>query len=311
MRRENVDYPNRRTDRNQMPEMRENDYLQKEVSKMLRRLKFVCVVIVGLLICLIALASYAYDQVKPENRTQFINNQNEFSYVRIETHGTAIGMYRDSQSWEWKTRQGTFRQGGSGFVVKNGYILTAAHVVVPEMAEVVGGKYQTDQRALFKVLKQIILVYGFSSAPFVAEIHYINHELDIAILRCDDGKDILKPLPYPIEFEPEGIHAGDVVCAVVHDRNEEGGLSMNVHLEYGYVREPKPTGENEYSIAWLNIMDITLDLKVIPGDSGSPLFAFSGGKPVIICVVRAQSTLKSAVNFAVQLPMVDRYLEIR
>jgi len=259
--------------------------------------------------------SFAYDQVKPEDRMQLINNENEFSYVRIKTYGTALGIYWDNRSWEWKIRQGTFKQVGSGFVVKNGYILTAAHVVIPKMAKVVGGKYQTDQRTLFKVLKQIILVYGFSSTPFVATIHHINHELDTAILRCDDGKDILQPLPYPIEyaydvmFDANKINTDDVVCTVVHNRDEEGGLSMNVHLEYGYVIKPEPTGESNSDIAWLNPLDITLGLKVIPGDSGSPLFAFNQGKPVIIGIVRAASLTKP-IGYAVLLPVVDRYLDL-
>jgi len=292
---------------------------------MFKALRLACFLGVFLLVTTLGHLSvvYAYDQEKPENRTQLLNNDNEYSYVRIHTFGTAIGMYYDARmGGGWRTRQGVFEQGGSGFVVKNGYILTAAHVVIPEMARVVSGKYSTDVRALYKVLKQIILVYHFSDTPFVATFHYLNPEYDIAILRCDDGKGILMPLPYPIEFKGVGIQelpmgygtyggirAGDVVCTVVHDRDAEGGLSMSVHLEYGIVNAPEPTGENNRSIAWFNPWDITLGLTVRPGDSGSPLFAFDNGKPVIVAVVRAAS-LTEPTGYAVLLPMVDRYLEL-
>ena len=292
---------------------------------MFKALRLACFLGVFLLVTTLGHLSvvYAYDQEKPENRTQLLNNNNEYSYVRIRTFGTAIGMYYDARvDGGWRTRQGVFKQGGSGFVVKNGYILTAAHVVIPEMASVVSGKYSTDVRALYKVLKQIILVYHFSDTPFVATIHYLNPEYDIAILRCDDGKGILMPLPYPIEFKgvgvqelpmgygtDVGIRTGDVVCTVVHDRDTEGGLSMSVHLEYGIVNAPEPTGKDNRSIAWLNPWDITLGLVVRPGDSGSPLFAFDNGKPVIVGIVRANSFIEP-IGFAVLLPMVDRYLEL-
>ena len=86
-------------------------------------------------------------------------------------------------------------------------------------------------------------------------------------------------------------------------------LESNVRLSWGTVFAAKPEAPDNYSIAFCNPWDITLNLFVQSGDSGSPLFVFRDGKPVMIGVVRA--AYQDAFNFytfAVQLPVITKFL---
>lgn len=250
----------------------------------------------------------AYDKARPteEIPTEF---DDAFSYVRVVTFGTAVGMYRNEDGYRFK--ETFFNQAGSGFVVKDGYAVTCAHVVYPDKVNTNEGKWTSRTTESFKVVNQIIVLYDVKTSPIVAEIFYIDRELDVAILKYEPI-GILEALPYRIEYYPGMIQAEDLVCGIVHDRDENMGLEGYVHRQYGFILNPEPITPTGKGVSWFNPFDMTLFMTVFPGDSGSPLFAFRDGEPVIIGMIRALTydpITGIPYAYAVRLPNVMRFIE--
>ena len=86
------------------------------------------------------------------------------------------------------------------------------------------------------------------------------------------------------------MHEGDSVAVLVAVRDEEGRKEWYFEVRYGTVVNPHPylpgTIPN-YLLAWFQLGDVSSNLEIFPGDSGSPVFAFINGTPVIIGVARA------------------------
>lgn len=247
----------------------------------------------------------AYDRNKPEAPELFHNGI--FTYVRIQVIGTAMGMVYDDG---WKKRETVFHQAGSGCVVKDGYILTAAHVLIPDKVMTPSSRYVTHQSEPIKVINRMILIYNFSNTPMLAKIHYINEVLDTAILKYEPI-GVLEPLNYDIEYCQNEILKGDVVFSYLHKRNKDGSMSYELEPRYGFVLSREPTLPDNGSTAWFNPYDITLYMNIQPGDSGSPLFAFRDGKPVLIGIIRAMYDNGDETRaYAVTLPSAWHFMEV-
>jgi hypothetical protein len=243
------------------------------------------------------------DYPVPINLPMFAAN----SFVRVSTNGTARGLM--PVKGEWVMGEGSYHLDGVGFVIAPGYIVTAAHVVEPKSACYKCDKYGWWCSKVIEVVsKQIYVgehIYTGSGYAWLndipAELFYLDVEHDIAVLKTQEIA--FEPLPYPIvptfiecetcEDGIGGLEKGDALAVVVRQRDEnyQWDSSGDFEVRYGEVLSHTIDGcDSILQITWFNMMDFTSDLTVYPGDSGSPVFAFKDGKPVIVGVLRAGKT---------------------
>jgi len=271
--------------------------------------RILVIIILALIIVGLAFLNFAraYDQMKPDV-DPVIDFDSNFTYIRVKVIGTATGMYYNDG---WKTRETTYSQQGSGFVVKEGFIMTAAHVIIPDMVHTQIGTSSVQATKPLNILTRIILIYDYKDTPLIAKLHYIDQELDIAILKYNPT-GILKPANYEIHYAQEMLKQGDVVFSYLHKRDEDGNATSDLEIVYGTVLSNLPTTPKMGSdVAFLSPYDITLQMEIQGGDSGSPLFALDDGVPIYIGILRAMYYDEiMELTYAVSLPNIRRYLVI-
>jgi hypothetical protein len=256
-------------------------------------------------LCLIASEVRAYDKTQPKEELSADFNAT-FTHVRITALGTAEGLYYDKD--RYRLRETFWMQKGSGFVVKDGYILTAAHVVIPDRVETQESSYSVRISEPLRVISRTILIHDYKDTPFIGQIYYIDEEVDTAIISYKKN-DILKPMLYDVEYYHGLVEEGDIVCSLVHERDENGSMDYNLKLIYGKVIAPRPILPCDDNVSWFNLFDVTLDLPIIPGDSGSAVFAFKDGTPVIIGIARAIHMGQIKLSYMVRIPTAMKYIE--
>lgn len=251
---------------------------------------------------------YAYDKKRPDKGIE-LNYESMFTYVRVRTIGTALGLF--AKLGRYQLRKTFFEQEASGFVVRPGFILTCAHVVYPDIVNTPEDRYRSHVTEPLKVLDRTILIYDYKETPTIADLYYIDREIDIAILRYHPY-GILKSMDYSVEYNPFLLQRDDILCTVVHGRDENGEITYDLQLKWGITLAVEPTTPmaDNREIAYFSPYDITVDLPVFEGDSGSPLFAFKNGKPVLIGIIRAGYYDGIVLlGYAVTLPGIMRYIE--
>lgn len=77
------------------------------------------------------------------------------------------------------------------------------------------------------------------------------------------------------------------MAAIVISRNDQASDIGQDHLVIGKVLAKVPVATNNLTQTKLNVNMFTTDLVVQPGDSGSPVLALRGGKPVLVGLVAA------------------------
>jgi S1-C subfamily serine protease len=232
-----------------------------------------------------------------------------FSFPRIETFGVAETLYPKSQTNEWISSRGTFRLRGSAFVVRDGYVLTAAHCVVPTSVEVVIDRVSVYHTFPLNIITRTVMLYDYKTTSIIADVVYVDTENDVAILRADTTS--LVQMPYEIFF-PVKI-PGSRVAVVVHKRDEDGELTSDLEVQYGTITSPSicnivPREE----VPWFSMLDFSVDVAIQPGDSGSPLFMWIDGKPTCVGIIRAgyrinPFTGKTNTAFAVEFYHYRRF----
>lgn len=247
----------------------------------------------------------AYDNMKPDV-DPVIGYDGHFTYVMVKTIGTAMGMYYDGG--KWSARETPYGLMGSGFVATEGFIFTAAHVIVPEEVGTQSGKSSVHITKPLKVLTRTIFIYDYKDTPLIAKLHYIDRNLDIAILKYNPT-GILKPANYDLEYAQDMVKKDDVVFSWLHKR-DDGEMTYELELKYGIILANGPTTPKmDSGLAWFNLYDITFHMNIQPGDSGSPLFAFRDGKPIFIGIIRAMHNDEViSLSYAVTLPNIRRYI---
>lgn len=220
-------------------------------------------------------------------------------WVDVTIIGHAEGLYWD---WDAKTstvfvRRGTglFAQSGSGFHIGGGYIITNAHVIKPHRLtiQLTPGVYINT--IIDKVTNIDYMIGSEVLGKNQASLVWINEEQDLALLWVN-----LKVTPYLKDYgyrttwtwgeEGSLIQEGDVVATVVKVRDVNGSKLWHYEIRYGKVIAPKPVLPPDLPsdfLPWFSLYDFTIDIVLYPGDSGSPIFAFDNGKPVIIGLGRA------------------------
>ena len=256
---------------------------------MKRFFKILFGVVFALLLFVTPVAALVFDKTYPGDEALQLTTTPYFSYVRIETTGIAQGVYPHEGTW--RLREIEYAMRGSGFVLPGGFIITAAHVIVPEEVATPCSRYGVYVTKPFKVLTTTIKIFDYKDEPLIAWAFHIDIEFDTAVLRYDTTGDLLEPIPVELmTFAKDMLEEGDIIATVVHVRDpDENELESSVQILYGKViKNGVRTGQEE-GIPWFNTQDITMDLPIMPGDSGSPLFVFMHGKPYLIGVVRACS----------------------
>lgn len=274
-------------------------------------------ILVFLSIIFISTAAQAYhfdnelDSAAISKNFDFLGKDLEHSYVKITTIGVAEGLYPEyfdiyGTKKKWHKKEGAFVLQGVGVIVegplKYGYIITAAHVVNPLHIMLA-----TDQSCLYqmppiKVLERSIFIthetdleeIGCGGVPAV--IVHMDTKNDIALLRFKHG-NIFSAVSYKLaetmytdSWSGDSfslIESGDSIAIIARKRDDHGNWVHGFEVRYGKIISEAVTGvEDEAKQAFCE-SDFTMDIKLYSGDSGSPIFAFKGGKPVIIGIARA------------------------
>lgn len=238
--------------------------------------------------------AYAYDQV-PQKFEEFNQEYVDLSttHPEILCVGSGVGIYFDINTLKLVKASGTFAMGGSGTLLADGYVLTAAHVVTPEVVAIQETKNVTVIAKLIFVTDQIIHV-GNGVGTISATIYWIDIEHDICLLKLVGNWPAAFPTRYNLASTvnlngSDLLHEGDAIAVIVSTRDATGDKSAWYEVRYGKIIAPKPIlpDYSQDQLPWFNLYDVTTDVQIYPGDSGSAVFAFDNGKPIIIGVARA------------------------
>jgi len=215
--------------------------------------------------------------------------------VEVRTSGHAVGCYWNDEG-EYKKAYGFFEMLGVGFIVGD-YVITASHLITPkEITIQVSDNFYLGVPPISLRDRQIRIGEEIASVP--AWIYYINEEYDIAITATGTPSSkssikyelaptiMMEPWVGYIELLEEGVPVAVIARQIDEETNEWGAW---FEIRYGKIRSNKAIVPETFKdvLLWFNLNDFTMDLKINPGDSGSPVFAFIDGKPVIIGIVRA------------------------
>jgi len=234
----------------------------------------------------------------------------ETSITKIIVLGTAEGLYPDvDENGKTIARRGVgiFGQEGSGFYVGHGYFVTNAHVVIPSAVTVQVNKWVSWTTTPVKIVTLQIMIgqnTGLGSCP--GELVWTDYERDLALVKVVGNWPALESLEYELGWTTQGgdqLYPGMAVATIVAIRTDaaNGDISKTPFFEVRYgtivdthavIPGPLGTGHSmEENLPWFSINDVTMTTQIYPGDSGSPVFGFENGRPVIIGVARA------AVNY--------------
>ena len=189
-----------------------------------------------------------------------------------------------------------FAQDARGVVLSPHVLATVAHALTPDVVEVSVAQQAQVQTVPLRVTSMTLVARtapGEEGVP--AQVAHVNVPYDLALAQADSQRS-LQPLPYAAVLsygtgDPEkptgGLQAGDCVVTLVTSRNEKAYDTGQDHLVIGKVLAKVPVATNYLTQTKLNVNMFTADLAVQPGDSGSPVFALQGGKPVLVGLVSA------------------------
>lgn len=267
--------------------------------------------VIGAVLALAVLVgpALAYDKKVPEPNPISIEFADHYSYPIVTAMGTAYGLTVTRSGKYFEYREGWWAQQGSGVVVAPGYVLTNYHIVNPDVIELAESSIGSRLTDVIARTSRTVTLIDYKDTHILATVLYEDQESDIAVLRFDEKKFWwMKSIAYDVIYQPEFIVTGDAVCAVLHQRDENGRLAWGLRIRTGTVMLPEPTAQNNRAHAFLSPFDITLNMAIEPGDSGSPLFAFRDGKPYLIGLMRAYSQdIYWYASYAAQLPVVWKF----
>jgi len=266
------------------------------------KLKKLLAVVIGLIILISPMAVWPFDAQRGELKEFFQKGPDD--YVNLETSVFNITVVYSAEGFvpTWDNHSGAYYgkravgvgvQQGSGMHVGKGYIVTAAHVVTPWVVQIQVSESYYYVVPITKVLTLNIFLGNGSLGNALAEVIFIDEKHDLALLKVVGTWPALKDLGYrPSQTWIQGdlIHEGDAVCVLVQIRDDQGEKTGGYEVRYGKVLAPKPIlppGLEPHVLAWFNTLDVTMDTLIYPGDSGSPVFAWINGQPVLIGIARA------------------------
>jgi hypothetical protein len=272
--------------------------------KRLKKYMAVIVVVIMLASPVFALDKEGNVATIPGFATETTGVDTSQSVVNITVQGNALGLY-PGDDWKAKYGYGVFGMQGSGFCVNN-YIITAAHVVNPTQVLIRRPDGSQFWGPIVNVTDMTIIVSG---SP--ARVFSINIEEDWAILVFTYPTPWLQNLKIKCTdtihyfltlfgwYAENQLHPGDMLVAIVRVRDAAGDRTTLSELRIGKVVADKPIVPPGYEdqLPWFNLNDFTIDILLLPGDSGSPIIGFIDGVPYLVGIGRA----------AVELPTGEYY----
>lgn len=221
------------------------------------------------------------------------------SIGKIQTWGTGWGYVEEYIGIKHVTREvaGVFGMQGTAFFVSETLAVTAAHCVVPIYIKI---RESENSSRHTKIYGTKTISIDISGNP--AHIVFVDDEHDIAVVEVENPmRGSFKPLQFSLSVSCryyysysganciDAVEKGDVVVLPGRLRTSDGGFDWRFQLKWGKITSPGtqvPSGY-ERAVPWFSMEDFTMDVNVIPGDSGSPIIAFDNGRPVVIGVARA------------------------
>jgi S1-C subfamily serine protease len=193
-----------------------------------------------------------------------------------------VGVLQEGQGGEFQTGRARFSVRGSGFHLRDGYLVTARHVV------------DRDESGKHVIPKEIrILTADLQELP--AALVGVNAFIDIAVYRLAPGTALLPPTT----FSDREAAAGDEVFTVGYP------LGWGPAISFGRTGNPNtflPTVESRL---------LQLDLSACSGNSGGGLFRSDGRLVGMMhAVIQAESSQEdrrcTRFGFAVPGTLIDR-----
>lgn len=191
------------------------------------------------------------------------------SVVKIFTVSVKPNYYQP-----WQMRAQKFST-GSGVIIKDNLILTAAHVV---------------SNGVYLEVKK-------SSNPkkFIAHVKWISHDADLALLEIED-KDFFKGTrALPIGSIP---HRQDGVAVYGYPR---GGNEISI--TQGIISRIEQT---VYVHGDFDLLSLQIDAAINPGNSGGPVFDQEGN---IIGIAMQSLTSADNIGYLVPTPIIKHFLD--
>jgi hypothetical protein len=230
---------------------------------------------------------------------------------RLSLHGTALATYQAeplSQTAPTLERvfgvtpgahrqivETSFIQESHAVVLHPQVLATVAHALTPNVVEV-QASHTSMQTVPLQVTSMTVAAHTATSpAGVLARVVHINEPYDLALVQAE-ASHLLHPVPFPTVLSygtgnPDnpvgGLQAGDCVAAIVTWRFADTQDTWANRLVVGKVLAKVPVATNSLTQTKLNVNMFTTDLAVQPGDSGSPVLALQGGKPVLIGLISA------------------------
>jgi Trypsin len=231
---------------------------------------------------------------------------------RLSLHGTALATYQAEplrQTAPTLERvfgvtpgahrqivETSFTQEAHAVVLHPQVLATVAHALTPSMVEVHAPPHASVQTVPLQVTSMTVAAHTAASpAGVLARVAHINEPYDLALVQAE-ASQLLHPLSFPAVLSygtgnPDkpvgGLQAGDCVAAIVTWRFAHTQDTWMNRLVVGKVLAKVPVATNNLTQTKLNVNMFTTDLAVQPGDSGSPVLALQGGKPVLIGLISA------------------------
>ena len=231
---------------------------------------------------------------------------------RLSLHGTALATYESRQGAQTaptleavfgiapgaqrKIIETPFSQDARAVMLHPNVLATVAHALTPDVVEVHVAQQASIQTVPLRVTSMTVVARPAPNDEGVsAQVAHVNTQYDLALVQADKNQR-LQALPYPAVLsygtgDPErptgGLLASDCVAALVTSRTDKAYDTGQDRLVIGKVLAKVPVATNAMTQTKLNVNMFTTDLAVQPGDSGSPVLALRGGKPVLIGLVSA------------------------
>lgn len=283
-------------------------------------MKILKAIIAVVLITIFALPVFAFDTTPAPFKEfpttfppDYQNYESGYYYVDVSTSVTKLIIIGAAEGllpkWidgkvEAVRAVGVFEQEGSCFYVgshgNQHLFITNAHVVHPSFVAIQESKNVTYITKPFKILSLQIYIgqnTGLGSVP--AELIYYDETNDIAIVKVIGNWNALTDLGYRPVWTLSGgedlLFKGMPIAIMVAIREnpEYGHFDKTSWFEvrYGTILETKPilpgASPKIDSLPWFSLNDVTMNIPIYSGDSGSPVFGFINGQPVIIGIARA------------------------
>jgi S1-C subfamily serine protease len=200
----------------------------------------------------------------------FANTQEDSSKQAIVKIYTTAKIPNYQEPWNSSIRSST----GSGAIIKDGFILTNAHVVANQ-------SFLEVQR------------YG-QRKRYIAKVYAVSHQADLALLKVEEENFFLGVKPLDFGTLPE------VEQKIVVYGYPMGGSTLSATI--GVVSRVE---HHTYAHSGEMFLAVQVDAAVNPGNSGGP--ALSDGK--IVGVVMQVITKSQNIGYLVPVTMVKHFIE--